>query len=510
MKTVDLLEYFGKMLAEASQQAAASGVDSPIALSRGERLSTIGTLHLYTFEVPPETRVGEDVPVSILLPSDLEPAEGFTVGRHRDRVFLQTLEVVGQDLESATLVPDASGWLTMASHRLAEMAKHPEKYTLGPADRLLPWLDPDLEGKDQPARAASGSSVLSTLWTEDQTARRTTLAAQVVEQVRANKRLLVISPTHRQADEAAGGIARALRGAGLPFKSLVSRYEIPVLGEAGGMALTELGFEAQMHRFYAKSRADKATLRRKYERFRELTPLLAYKGEKLRDLNEVKLLEWRLLTKVSELQGKIKEIDKTLAEYEAIPIWKRLAMQTIGKNVATLGEYKVLYQAQIQGLMRELEVAQRRIEELSPEAAIPKDLRPEYSELKDEIKRLGGTRKIREMLAAEEGTNRQAFIQNRRVVVTTAARVATDPVFDRVRFDILLADEATHIPAPLLLAAAGLVRERIVLSGDSRDIPAPQAWAFADALAGAVPKSSASSQPPAQPSSAGSPLRAPG
>ena len=59
------------------------------------------------------------------------------------------------------------------------------------------------------------------------------------------------------------------------------------------MPLSDLGFEAQMHQFYAKSRAEKATLRKKYDRFRELTPLLTYKAEKQRDLDEVKLLEWR-------------------------------------------------------------------------------------------------------------------------------------------------------------------------------------------------------------------------
>jgi hypothetical protein len=130
----------------------------------------------------------------------------------------------------------------------------------------------------------------------------------------------------------------------------------------------------------------------------------------------------------------------------------------------------------VQGLLSQLEVAQQRIEELKPEAAIPKDVRPEYNDLKDEIRRLGGTKKIREMLAAEEGTNRQAFLQNKRVVLTTAARVATDPLFTKVRFDVLIADEAPLIPAPYLLAAAGLVRERILLTGDTRDLPVDQPW----------------------------------
>ena len=97
-------------------------------------------------------------------------------------------------------------------------------------------------------------------------------------------------------------------------------------------------------------------------------------------------------------------------------------------------------------------------------------MRPEYEELKDEISRLGGTKKIREMLAAGEGTNRQAFIQNKRMVAATPNRVITDPLFKRVRFDVLIAEDAPKIPAPLLLGASGLIRERIIISGDTQDL----------------------------------------
>jgi hypothetical protein len=315
------------------------------------------------------------------------------------------------------------------------------------------------------------------MWGDDLSARHARVATTVADLVRANKRVLVICPDHRSADELSGMLARTLRAAGLTFKSLLSRYEMSVASQTAGMPLSDLGFEAQMHQFYAKSRAEKATLRKKYDRFRELTPLLAYKAEKQRDLDEVKLLEWRILTQISDLQNKIKEIDTTLAEYQAIPIWKRLALQTVGKNVESLAEYRTIYEATIQSLMAELETAQQRIAELKPEAAIPKELRPEYQELKEDVTHLGGTKKIRELLAAEEGTNRQAFIQNKRIIITTAARVVSDPLFSKVRFDVMLADEAPFIPAPYLLAAAALIREKIILSGNTQDIPSPDVWA---------------------------------
>ena len=61
-------------------------------------------------------------------------------------------------------------------------------------------------------------------------------------------------------------------------------------------------------------------------------------------------------------------------------------------------------------------------------------------------------------------------------MITTADRVLADPLFTRVRFDVLIADNAPWISPPALLGAAGLVRERIVLTGDQRDIAGAGRW----------------------------------
>ncbi|MFM8551728.1 MAG: AAA domain-containing protein [Nitrospiraceae bacterium] len=470
MKLIDLIQQYARALAEERDEAATRGLDAPIHASGGHKLATSGTLHLYRFDLPASAALAEDIPVTILPPGEQEPTEGFVVGRDNTTALVQAFDAFDLPPEPASIVPDASAFFDTASKRLADMAAKSDAYPLGPAERLAPWLSPETSRAELLARSPIATSAFSTLWDEDQATRQTKLTTLAIELARSNKRVLLISPNHRRADDILGAVARAMKAAGLPFKSLLCRYEMPVQVEAGGMTLPDLGFEAQMHQFYARSRADKAALRRKYERFRELTPLLAYKAQKQRDLDEVKLLEWRLLTQLSDVQRKIKEITATLTEYESLPIWKRLAMQAGGKNVASLGEYRTIYAAQVQGLLRELEIAKQRIDELSPEAAIPKDLRPEYDELKSDIKKLGGTKQIREMLAAEEDTNRQPFLQNKRLVATTAARVIADPLFGKVRFDVLIADEAPMIPAAYLLAAAGLARERIVLSGDPREV----------------------------------------
>ena len=471
MTARDLLESWALRLEGEQNRVSGTTIDQPIHQVAGRLVHTIGTLHLYELTFPHRSSIEHDTPLSIILPDNIDPTEGIVLGGQDNVVFVQTFDAIGQSFADATVVPDQAGFLATSAKRLRDMLAQPDAYRLGPADRLAPFLEATTGG-EQLSEAGTGSSILTTLWAHELAERRQRLAMLVIELIRGNKRLLVVCPAHQEADALIGTIARAMKAAGLMYKTWVSRYEMALAQQVEGIGIQELGFEAQMHQFYAKSRADKAALRRKYDRFRELTPLLAFKGQKQKDLDEVRLLEWRLLTQLSDLQAKIKDVNATLAEYENLPLMRRLSLQAVGKNVESLHQYLELYESQCVELKGELDVAKARIDELVPEAAVPKDMRPEFSELKEEIVRLGGTKKIRELLAAEEDTNRQAFIQNRRLVVTTASRVLSDPLFSRVRFDVLIADEAPWIPAAPLLAAAGLVRERIVISGDQRDIAA--------------------------------------
>ena len=480
MTARDLIQGWAAKLAKEQKQIAPAGLDDPIPSVSGRLLQSVGTLHLYELTLPGPRVVEIDTPVTIIPPDEMEPTEGIVLRNTGSVLLAQTFDSIGQSFASATVIPDRAGFLTIAAQRLTDMTTQTDAYRLGPADRLASVLESASED-ERHGGAVVESSILTTVWMDDQTMRHQRLASLAIELIKANKRILVVSRDHDTADALVGMIARAMKAVGLLYKTWISRYEMTLSQYAAGVAIHELGFEAQMHQFYAKARAEKAVLRKKYDRFREITPLLAYKRQKQKDLDEVRLLEWRLLTQLSDLQAKIKEVDATLTEYENLPLLRRLSMQAVGKNVESLQQYRTLYESQIAELMKELDIAKARIAELVPEAAVPKDMRPEFDDLKEDIVRLGGTKKIRELLAAEEDTNRQAFIQNRRLLITTASRVMNDPLFRRVRFDVLLVDEAPWIPAAPLLGAAGLVRERIIVSGNKREIAEAGLWALTNA-----------------------------
>ena len=475
MTATELIESWITLLEAERDRLAHTGQDSLVMASYGRLVGTTGGLHLYEFVVPADASLRIDLPVSVIPADEADTTEGIVLRYTGKSLLVQLVDGLGSEVPSVTLVPDETGLVSTAVARLKEVLAKPDLYHLGPTERLAVLLQLPA---GEVERFSSAASIFTTLWSDDRALRRQQLGNLATELIRANKRILLISPDHDACDEMVGTVGRTVKAGGLNYRTWITRYELPLASQAAGLELHELGFEAQMHQFYAKSQGDKASLKHKYDRFRELTPFLSRKEAKQKDLDEVRLLEWRLVTHMRELQVRMADAQKTLKDFENLPLFQRLALQAVGKNAESLTQYCALYQGQMDQLDKELDAAKARIQQLVPEAAVPRGNRAEFEELKEQIAKLGGTKKVRELLAAEENPNRQAFIQNRRLVAATPGRVASDPLFSRVRFDVLMVDDAPKIAAPSLLAAASLVRERIVVSGDLRDIAAAGRWAM--------------------------------
>jgi hypothetical protein len=381
------------------------------------------------------------------------------------------IRLVGQE-ESTGRAP--SGLAARIRHRLEDILHHSTTYYFGPADRLIPWVAPQNPAPNPALRATAVTSVLTPIWDADRQARHAKLSSIMTEMIKANKRVLLIAPDNHTLDETLLASAKALRGAGLQYRSFLCRYEPPTIAGASGINLRDLSFDEQVSAFLGRSQSDKAGLRRKLTRYLELAPILRYKADKQKDLDEVRHLEWRLLSALGDVQASIKRLEDTLGVYETLPIWHRLGMQVIGSNVDTMQENCSLYEAQKQEYLKELEIVQARIDELKPEAFVDPEMRPEYDELKDEVERLGGVERVREVLATEEDTARRPFLQAKRVIAATAVKVAGDTIFAPLRYDALLVIDAPRIPLPLLFVCACMTRERIVLAGDPHELPEPR------------------------------------
>ena len=175
--------------------------------------------------------------MTVLLSEEAEPTEGIVLCQDGVRLILQTFDAIGDVVPSATLVPDVSGLALTISRRLIEMSKTGGSYTLGPAERLLPVLEAGQAGYRAVLETLTPTSVLVPLWHEDLTVGRQKLATLVIELLRGNKRILLVTPDHQSADALTLLIARAMKAAGLTYKSWLSRYELAIGKGGGGIPL---------------------------------------------------------------------------------------------------------------------------------------------------------------------------------------------------------------------------------------------------------------------------------
>ena len=195
VRAIDLLEQFAHVLSDERDRCVAQGWDEPVTVSGGRKLSISGDLHLYAFDLPPGTTLMEDLPVTLLPSGDEESTEGYVVGRRGQAVLLQIFDSFGPTIPSATIVPDASGFFETASQRLMEMATKSSAYTLGPAERLIPWLRPDESTLPHTARGAISSAVFTTVWDEEPGSRRTKLAALALLSIFTSAAMTKILPS---------------------------------------------------------------------------------------------------------------------------------------------------------------------------------------------------------------------------------------------------------------------------------------------------------------------------
>jgi hypothetical protein len=67
---------------------------------------------------------------------------------------------------------------------------------------------------------------------------------------RTNKRVLIVCPDHEAADHLTGVTARTLKAAAMPFKSVLSRYEMAIRQHTAGMPLPSKGRTNMVHVSY--------------------------------------------------------------------------------------------------------------------------------------------------------------------------------------------------------------------------------------------------------------------
>ena len=106
------------------------------------------------------------------------------------------------------------------------------------------------------------------------------------------------------------------------------------------------------------------------------------------------------MTQLSDYQAKIKDIDAT---------WRSMNSCRFGnvcpcrpwEKCRNPSRIQVIYERYSAGLRKEVDIANSGSKSSFPKRRFPKELKPEFAELKEDVIHLGGTKKIRELLAAK-------------------------------------------------------------------------------------------------------------
>ncbi|UCH90556.1 MAG: hypothetical protein JSU60_05430, partial [Nitrospirota bacterium] len=137
MKLDELLTQSANQLIGEREIAISQGLDAPLDIPHAHHIGKVGSLHLYSCEVLPGSKIIADVPITLLPGNDMEATEGYLLGWLNGSLIIQTFDHVGPTLEHCTLIPDTSGFLETGAERLSDMATKPDSFTLGPAERLV-------------------------------------------------------------------------------------------------------------------------------------------------------------------------------------------------------------------------------------------------------------------------------------------------------------------------------------------------------------------------------------
>jgi len=189
----------------------------------GVRLSTGGKRCTYAFADVPGARLGDDLPVRLVLPYGGGEADGDVVSHKDGELVVGVGRDLGQTIEHATLITDASFLLERLASRLGQVLDDAAELDLDVVARVLgltaassamaeiPGTLADVLNEEQCAAVALAlGSDLTYVWGPPGTGKTTTVAHIVATHYRAGRSVLVVSNTNTAVDTAVGRIADLL------------------------------------------------------------------------------------------------------------------------------------------------------------------------------------------------------------------------------------------------------------------------------------------------------------
>ena len=415
------------------------------------------TIWVYSCNWDHAIPIAEEVPVTVRMQGPQAPTDGRVVGYDDDTLWLGVRNNLGAVTRPVYVRLDVNSLFLALADRFRDIERNHHSVSNRPVGRLL--------SNDGHIHNNESSPRIQMVTTPNVAARHEKVKDIVLDGLRKNNRMLLTSAHNRDLDESLVAIVRAMRMEGLSYSTLVTRYPALVLEGKGTTDLRELAFEQQLRTNADGVRSDQATLRSLYHRYQKLVPRVAFAQEKTQDLEEIEVLEDRILDQISTLERKDTDLRIHVETYEDLPLWQRLSMQIGGKNPPTMKKMRSWCAKQLERLQKELGALQPRLSQARQEAYLSPDVWLEYEHIMESFDQRGGLEKVRSLIAQQQGTS-DHFLQRRGLVAATAGCIASHDLFNELSFDTVIVDGFDTVPLPLLIPVACPALENIILVSD--------------------------------------------
>jgi KaiC/GvpD/RAD55 family RecA-like ATPase len=343
----------------------------------------------------------------------------------------------------------ANGWHQEIAHKVIDLKRHEQTQS---ALFDVSKFPEDLTADQMNALGRCLSQPVTYLWGPPGTGKTVTLAALALQLFKENKRVLVVSHTNHAVDGVVESLCRRIvdrgrnalpEGTILRVGTLVKESLIQRFGD-------QVHLESVMNHSHDKVSSRLDALKRELAQVRDRLFSVTRK---------ITLLDSRdqLLRELDRIRKEVKGIDTGFVsavkrvfqpESGGGGLDEQLTEES-GESVALLQTHVMQLSAEIEGCDRQslvdesVELSNRQVEMVEAIALLEKFMRD----------------------------LRVSLLDRARIIATTATHAMLSERELR-GFDAVLIDEASMLPLPLCFLLSGLAKERVVVAGDFRQLPA--------------------------------------
>ncbi len=401
----------------------------------------------YLFETAEERRLFEDTPITLYTQG--KEVAGSVLATEGQYVTLILSENIGETVGEAVVEEDISALYLKIIDRLKYLEEKPKEFSLELTDGLFyggnfkptqqESLDFDFLTPPNPAQLSAIQNALSFpvsfIWGPPGTGKTKTLSMIMYALASQGKRVLVVSHANRAVDNALAaflkiGLEQGMSNADL--QQITTRYTMTLLNAVEGIRLREFSFFEQSTAMKQSDKSERAQLKTMMDRKKSLEEARYIFNEKRDLILEAEKIETKIRKAKTTKQALLDE------------------QQKIVDKVTQLDEYVITM------------VGSFPSEEM---------IEHELKEIEASIQKLGGVDVIKKMLDREKKVDAGDYLAKKYVVFTTLAKLATDEVFKKLRFDAVIIEEASMAPLPLVALASSIAKSHVVVAGDPQQLP---------------------------------------